>query len=258
MKFFDTHAHLPLLEHSPVNEILERATAAGVTEMVTVATELSNWEPSRAFAEANAGVYYTVGLHPHQAGDWAVCNERLNYLFKEGVPPKCVGIGETGLDFHYDFAERETQLQAFEAQLEVAKKYKLPVIIHCREAFADLFASIRKVGLGPAGGVMHCFTGGAPDAKGAIDLGLKISFSGILTFKNAEPLREAARAIPLSEIVLETDCPYLAPIPNRGKPNEPSFLPHTGKFLAQTLGLPPEKVAQATTANARKLFQLEQ
>jgi TatD DNase family protein len=256
MIFFDTHAHLPLLEHSPVNEVLDRATAAGVTEMVTVATELSNWESSRAFAQASPGVYYTVGLHPHQAQDWPNCEAEIGALFAQGVPPKCVGIGETGMDFHYNFADRETQIRAFEGQLQVAKKYNLPLIIHCREAFADLFASIQKHGLGPAGGVMHCFTGGAPDAKGAIALGLKISFSGILTFKNAEPLREAAHAIGLSEIVLETDCPYLAPIPNRGKPNEPSFLPHTAAVLATTLGVTIAEVAEKTTANARRLFQL--
>jgi TatD DNase family protein len=167
-----------------------------------------------------------------------------------------VGIGETGLDFHYDFSERSSQIHAFEEQLQFAKQYDLPVVIHCREAFADLFASIKKIGLSSRGSVMHCFTGTAPDAKAALDLGLKISFSGILTFKNADALRDAAKSIPLSEVVLETDCPYLAPLPHRGKPNEPSYLPHTALFLANTLGVPLDRVAEETTRNARSLFNL--
>ncbi len=256
MKFVDTHAHLPLLEHAPIPEILERAAAAGVETLVTVATELSNWESSRKHAEENAGVFYTVGLHPHQADQWAECEKKLTRLFAGGVPKKCVGIGETGLDFHYNYAGREDQIQALEAQLLLAKQHSLPIVLHCREAFEELFTSIKKIGLSAAGGVMHCFTGTTPDAKAAIDLGLKISFSGILTFKNADPLREAAKALPLSEIVLETDCPFLAPIPFRGKPNEPSFLPQTAVVLAGAQGKTLETIAEATTLNAKRLFQL--
>jgi len=254
VRFIDTHAHLPMLKHSPSIEILERARAAGVTPLITVATELSNWQPSREFAENNPDVFYTLGLHPHQATQWEECKKELSVLFAKGVPAKCVGIGETGLDFHYNFADRQSQITSLEEQLTFAKKHGLPVVLHCREAFADLFASIGKTGLAEAGGVMHCFTGTAPDAKAAIDLGLKISFSGILTFKNADGLRDAARKVPLDSIVLETDCPFLAPLPHRGKPNEPSYLPHTAAVLADTLGISIEKIAQATTANAKSLF----
>lgn len=257
MKFVDTHAHLPMLKHASRDDIIDRARQAGVATIVSVATDLTNWESSRLAAEQNLSVYYTLGIHPHQAGEWTEAEKRIATLFSEGVPSKCVGIGETGLDFHYNFTEKEVQIQALEAQLRFAKKYDLPVVIHCREAFTDLFASIKKIGLSSRGSVMHCFTGTAPDAKAAIDLGMKISFSGILTFRNADSLRDAAKSIPLSEIVLETDCPYLAPLPHRGKPNEPSFLPHTALFLANTLGIPLEEVAETTTANAKYLFRLQ-
>lgn len=256
MNFIDTHAHLPMLEHAPTVDILARAKAAGITQMVTVATELSNWESSRKHAEENENVFYTLGLHPHQADQWAECEAKLKELFANGIPPKCVGIGELGLDYHYNYAPKEAQLAALAAQLLFAKNYGLPVIIHCRDAFADLFEVIGRTGLAPSGGVMHCFTGGAPDAKVAVELGLKISFSGILTFRNADALRAAAKTIPLSQIVLETDCPYLTPMPHRGKPNEPSYLPLTAVVLAETLGKPLEEIAQATTANARSLFRL--
>ncbi len=256
MKFVDTHAHLPMLKHGTTSEILERSRQAGVEQLVTVATEEENWESSRAIASTDPHVFYTLGLHPHSSTAWNTCAPKLEALFKEGIPKKCVGIGETGLDFHYNFADRETQLASLEAQLAFAKRFDLPVVLHCREAFADLFASIKKIGLCSRGGVMHCFTGAEPDAKAAIALGLKISFSGILTFRNADPLRAAAKALPLSELLLETDCPYLTPMPHRGKPNEPSFLPLTAVVLADTLGVALETVAEATTENALSLFQL--
>lgn len=256
MKFFDTHAHLPMLEHVPEQDAVDRAWTAGVEKMVTVATEQKNWASSREAAHRHAHVYYSLGVHPHEANHWKNCRAELHALFAQGVPDKCVAIGELGLDFHYSFAERDNQIECLEEQFGLAKKYELPVIIHCREAFTEVFASLKKVGLSRAGGVMHCFTGTSPDAKAAVDLGLKISFSGILTFKNAEPLREAAKALPLGEIVLETDCPYLAPIPMRGKPNEPSYLPHTAQCLAQVRGEPLPAVAQATYDNACSLFRV--
>jgi TatD DNase family protein len=255
VEFIDTHAHLPLLKESTTEEVLVRAKNAGVVKLVTVATELSNWESSSK-ASAAKNVFYTLGLHPHQADQWAVCEVSLEALFKEGVPPKCVGIGEMGFDFHYNYASREDQAVALEAQLRFAKKWDLPVVIHCREAFSELFELVRKIGLSSTGGVMHCFTGTAPDAKAALDLGFKISFSGILTFKNADDLRSAARSIPLSETVIETDCPFLTPMPYRGKPNEPFYLPHTAACLAEVHGQRLEAVAEHTTRNAETLFRI--
>ncbi len=255
MEFIDTHAHLPLLKDSS-GDVLERAQKAGVLKLVTVATEASNWESSRQAAADFENVFYTLGLHPHQADQWAACAISLEEIFLKGIPPKCVGIGEMGFDFHYNYASREHQSVALEAQLRFAKKWDLPVVIHCREAFSELFELVRKIGLSSTGGVMHCFTGSAPDAKAALDLGFKISFSGILTFKNADDLRSAARSIPLTETVLETDCPFLTPMPYRGKPNEPFYLPHTAACLAEVHGLRVEAIAEQTTRNAESLFRI--
>ncbi len=258
ISFIDTHSHLALLEHTSPEEALLRARAAGVTKLLTVSTNETSWEPNRRLAESQEGVYYTLGLHPHDAHTWAECGGKMFERFSPfpQVPRKCVAIGEMGLDFHYDFCPKEIQIHAFESQLAFATRVNLPVVIHCREAFPCLFESIRKIGLGPRSGVLHCFTGTIDEARTALDLGLKISFSGIVTFKTASALREAAKIVPLTEMFLETDCPYLAPIPHRGKPNEPSFLPLTAVSLAHTLGRSVEEIAEQTSLNAIEFFQL--
>ena len=257
-QYIDSHAHLPMLTHSPLEEILERAREAGISKMITVSTDESNWESNRAIALSHPHLYYTLGLHPHDGTRWTECAANLLAYFPGGkVPEKCVAIGEMGLDYHYDFSPREFQITAFESQLELAKRVDLPVVVHCRNAFADLFASIKKVGTSSRGGVMHCFTGTLEEAKQSLDLGFKISFSGILTFKTAAQLRETAKSLPLTALMLETDCPYLAPIPNRGKPNEPSFLPLTALQLASTRGASIEEIAHQTTQNAVEFFGLE-
>jgi TatD DNase family protein len=252
--YIDTHAHLPMLEHDSLDAILARARAAGVTHLVTVATEEGNWDSSRDIALREPHIYYTLGLHPHEAGRWGTVGPALAKRFDAGVPEKCVGIGETGLDFHYDFAKRDEQIACFEGHVSLAARVNRPLIIHCREAFDDLFQSIRKIGLGKAGGVMHCFTGNYEQAKRALDIGLKISFSGILTFKNADVIRDAAKQLPLDTMMVETDCPYLAPIPHRGKPNEPAYVALTGKFLAELRGIPEAEMAKQLSNNAANLF----
>jgi TatD DNase family protein len=249
----DTHSHLALLKHAPLTEILARAKAEGVTKMVSVATEESDWESNRSLTASDPNLYYSLGLHPHEATHWKDCGSRLMDHFD---PKKCVAIGEMGLDFYYDHSPREIQIEVFEAQLSLSQELNLPVIIHCREAFDELFSSIKKVGLSPRGGVMHCFTGNSDEARRSVDLGLMISFSGILTFKNADPIREAAKVVPEDRLLVETDCPFLAPIPNRGKPNEPSFLPFTAKALAVVLGKEFSEVASLTTHNAIEFFKL--
>lgn len=253
MEYIDSHAHLPLLTHDSIDAILNRAKRAGVTRLVTVSTEQANWESNKQTAESLAYVYYSLGIHPHQAENWKKCAPFLEAYFTGGIPKKCVAIGETGLDFHYQFSNKDEQLEALRSQLALAKKVGLPVILHCRDAFADLFDSVKRVG---TLGVMHCFTGSYEDARVALDLGLKISFSGILTFKNAQSLRQAARQIPLSAILVETDCPFLAPVPYRGKPNEPSYLPMTVRVLADVFGVEEARVAHQTTQNAIELFRL--
>lgn len=256
--YVDTHSHLAMLDHAPLQEILMRASAAGVHRMISVSTDEGSWESNRNIALAHTNIYYTVGLHPHDAIRWTECAAQMDALFPAGgaIPEKCVGIGELGLDFHYNLSPPEVQLDVLESQFTIARRAGLPVIIHCRDAFDQLYDAIRRVGLSARTGVMHCFTGGPDEAKAALDLGLKISFSGILTFKNAGKIREAAKMIPDDCLLVETDCPFLAPIPFRGKPNEPSYLPMTAQTLAVTRGVRPEVIAELTTRNAISFFGL--
>jgi len=256
MRLVDTHAHLAMLEQSPLENILAHAKAQGVEKMVTVSTDEGSWESNRNIATAHPHIFYTLGLHPHDSLRFAECAGQLNDFFTNGAPEKCVGIGEMGLDFHYNFSPREIQLDVFEAQLVLAKKVELPIIIHCRDAFSELYETIRRVGLSDRGGVMHCFTGNTEQALEAIELGLMISFSGILTFKNSAPLRETAGKVPDSSLLVETDCPFLAPVPFRGKPNEPAFLPMTAQTLAAARGVAAEYIADLTFQNAIRFFRI--
>lgn len=255
LEWIDTHSHLAMLKHSPLEDILARAKAANLCHMVSVSTDEKSWDLNRELAEKHDHITFSIGIHPHDAKDWPGIRDKvLPYYQALKKKEKCVGIGELGLDYFYNHSDKAAQLQCLEDQFEIAKKLELPVIIHCRDAFDDLYDRIEKVGLSKRRGVMHCFTGNTAQAKKALDLGLKISFSGILTFKNADTLREAAKQIPQSDLLLETDCPFLAPLPHRGKPNEPAFLPETGKVLAQVRGETLEAIAEATTRNAKNFW----
>jgi len=255
MSFFDTHAHLAILEHRSPREAYDRAVAQGVTFMTTVSTEARNWESNRQIAHDLENVYYTAGLHPHEAKDWLTHEKALEaFLTQHRNDGKCVGVGECGLDFFYHHSEREPQIQCFEGHLKLSKRFELPLIIHCRDSFQELYHCVRTVGLSSRTGIMHCFTGNYDQAKEALDLGLYISFSGIVTFKNAEGLRETAKKIPLDRILIETDCPFLTPIPHRGEPNEPFYLPFTAKVLSGLLGISPEAFGELTTTNAKRAF----
>lgn len=257
-QFIDSHCHLGQLQHTSIEEALERAKQSGIVKMVCVSTDEGSWETNQNISKQYDHIYYTLGIHPHDAIRWAECAYKLPPMYHRSFnKKKCVAIGEIGLDFHYNFSPKEVQMDVFESQLQMAKTLDLPVVIHCRDAFDELYDSIRKIGLSSRGGVMHCFTGDAIRAKEAVDLGLKISFSGILTFKTAEVLREAAKSLSTDSILLETDCPYLAPIPNRGKPNEPSYLPFTAQVLATVRGESIDEVATYTFDNTTALFQLD-
>lgn len=255
IELVDSHAHLAMLKGEPAEAFLERAEQAGVKRLVSVSTEPGDWDLNRDAAR-RPNVWYTLGLHPHEAARWPSCRAEIERRFANGVPDRCVAIGEMGLDFYYDNAPRDAQIAALEDQLRLASRVGLPVSLHCREAFDALYDSIKKVGLGSAGGVLHCFTGSESEAKRGIDLGLKVSFSGILTFKTAESLRKTAAVLPRDSVLVETDCPFLAPIPMRGKPNEPAFLPFTVHTLALTWSERIESVAEQTTRNAVELFKL--
>lgn len=257
LNFIDTHAHLGMLEHAPMDEILARAQAQGITKMITVATHEESWSVNESFAAKSPNIYFTLGLHPHDAEKVPNCESKLRAFYEASKHKnKCVAIGETGLDFFYDFAAKEAQVAQFETQVKLAHEWNLPLVIHCREAFNELFKSLKKIGVPPRAGVMHCFTGTTEEALESIGLGFSISFSGIITFKNAEALRATAKLVPEDRLLIETDCPFLAPVPHRGKKNEPSFLPHTASVIAAARGTSVDHVAKITTGNAIRVFDL--
>lgn len=257
IKFIDTHAHLGMLEHAPIDEIISRAKDQGIVKMVTVATHEESWPINEKFAASSPDIYFTVGLHPHDAEKVPNCESKMRDFYNNSAHKnKCVAIGETGLDFFYNFAAKEPQIDQFETQIKLAHEWNLPLVIHCREAFPELFQSLKKIGVPPKAGVMHCFTGTQQEALKSIELGFNISFSGIITFKNAEDLRATVKVIPEDKLLIETDCPFLAPVPHRGKKNEPSFLPHTAAVIAASRGTTLDHIAQITTQNAIRFFGL--
>jgi TatD DNase family protein len=254
--FIDTHAHLcypDLRDDLPA--ILERAKAAGVDRVVSIATTLDDARQTLELTRRSEGVFATVGLHPGEIPNVSLCDmKELAVLASE---PKVVAIGETGLDYYRSKDHAQKQKDLLWAQLALAKERRLPVVIHNRSAEADLLEILRahEPGFRPWG-VMHCFSGDEKFARECLEIGLFISFTGILTFKNAEPLRAVAKQLPLDQVMLETDAPYLAPVPHRGKRNEPAFVPYIAEVLAGIKGVSVEEVARVTTDSARRLFQL--
>jgi TatD DNase family protein len=261
MRLIDSHAHIDASDFDADREdVIARAHAAGVHEMICVgaAGDLATAERTVALAERVPGLYATVGVHPHEAArmqpDWWPALERL--AGREVV----VGIGETGLDYYYDSSPREVQRACFEQFLALGRALGLPVVCHVRDAHEDARAILRAgdpAGQG-AGGVIHCFTGTPEDAAAYVEMGLYVSFSGVVTFpgKRSDPVREAVRAVPHDRLLIETDCPYLAPAPHRGKRNEPAFMVHTAEIVAREAGLSVDELAALTWANTRRLFAL--
>jgi TatD DNase family protein len=254
----DTHAHLHDKQYDGDREAtIERARAAGIDTIVTIGCDLNDSERAIRTAEA-FGLLATVGIHPHEAedapADIASAFEHLRATAKAPV----VAIGETGLDYHYQHSPADDQRRVLRAQIAYAKATSLPVVFHQREAYADFTAILRETWDRTAmRGVIHCFTGTAAEAETFVgEFGMKLGIGGVVTFKTAEPLREAVRNVGLDAIVLETDCPYLAPIPYRGKRNEPAFVVETARVVAKLLDISAERLSEATTATARRLFAL--
>lgn len=252
MKLIDSHCHLDDSQFdSDREQVIERAQAAGVETMMAIGTGDGppDLETGIRQADRHAFIYATIGIHPHDAakadGDSFV---RLREL---AAHPKVLAIGEIGLDYHYDFSPRDVQRLVFEKQLELAADSGKPIVIHTREAWDDTMAVLRQRWHGA--GIMHCFTGDAVQAREALDLGFYLSYGGVLTFPKAEAVREAARITPEDRLLVETDCPYLAPIPHRGKRNEPAFVLETVRRLAEVRCASPEAIAQATTRNFERL-----
>ncbi|HEX8194050.1 MAG TPA: TatD family hydrolase [Allosphingosinicella sp.] len=252
--FVDSHCHLNykgLAEQQPA--VLERARAAGVVKMLNIATRASEWDEVLAVAEREADVYASVGVHPHDADTHP--DVETATLVERARHPKVVGIGESGLDFYYDKSDRDRQRASFRAHIAAARETGLPIIVHTREAEADTHEILAdEMGKGAFTGVIHCFTASRDFAERALALGLYISISGIVTFKNAKDLQETARALPLEKLLIETDAPFLAPVPHRGKPCEPAFVADTARFLAELRGESVEALAAATADNFHRLF----
>lgn len=250
--FVDSHCHLDDPRFADdLDAVLDRAAAAGVTRLLTIGTGDGPPEIDRAvrLADRYEQIHASIGVHPHDAAK--VTPQTLDDLRALSTHPKVVAFGEIGLDYHYDFSPREVQRDVFIAQLKLARDLALPVIIHTREAWDDTMSILRERWNGP--GIMHCFTGDPAQATEALAMGFHLAYGGVLTFKTAENVRESARLTPDDRLLIETDAPYLAPIPYRGKRNEPSMMVETARRLADVRGTTPEHIAGVTTANFERL-----
>ncbi len=250
----DSHCHLDFPEFADQLEaVIERAKDNGVGLMLTICTHLSKFEQVKAVAERFDEVFCTVGIHPHEAANEPEVDAET--LMRLAEHPKVVGFGETGLDFFYEHSPRAEQERSFRAHISAARQAQLPIIIHTRNADDDMMRILDdEMGQGAFPGLVHCFSSSHQVAERAVAYGLYISFSGIATFKKADSLRESALQLPLDRLLVETDAPYLAPIPKRGKTNEPAFTRYTAACLADLLALPYDDFARQTTKNFHRLF----
>jgi TatD DNase family protein len=252
--FADSHCHLNykgLVEDQ--QGVLARARAAGVGAMLNISTRESEWDDVIAVAEREGDVWASVGIHPHEADSHP--DVQTATLVGKAAHPRVVGIGESGLDFYYDHSDRDRQRGSFRAHIAAARETGLPIIVHTRDAEDDTAAILaEEMGKGTFAGVIHCFTASADFARKALDLGLYISLSGIVTFKNAKDLQESAKTIPIERLLIETDSPFLAPVPHRGRPCEPAFVADTARFVAALRNVDVEALAETTFVNFRTLF----
>lgn len=260
IEWFDTHCHLNY-DYAPktVDQIVSEATAAGVKTLVTIGVDPQSIADIQAISERFPSVYHTLGFHPHEAA--LITDEHLALVREKAKHPKCRAIGEIGLDYYYDHSPRDVQRQCLDRQLALALELELPIVIHSRDGEDDLLPALKeyaksaKPGLVP--GLLHCFSGSRAFAESAVELGFFVSLSGILTFKNAEDLRATVASLPTGKLLIETDSPYLAPIPYRGKKCEPAMVVETGKKLAEIHGMSVEEIALITTANAKRFFRID-
>jgi TatD DNase family protein len=250
----DSHCHLDFPDYAgDIEGVMARARAAGVGVCLSIGTELNRFTGVRAVAEKFPDVWCSVGVHPHEAGKEPLGGPAP--LLAETGHPKVAGIGETGLDYYYEHSPREAQAANFRAHIAAGRQARLPVIVHTRDADTDTIAILEgEMAKGAFTGLIHCFTGTQKLADAALRLGLYISVSGIATFKNSGPLRDVIRSVPLNRLLVETDAPFLAPMPLRGKTNEPAFVVHTARMLAELKGISESELAAATTENFFQLF----
>lgn len=251
----DSHCHLDYLQRDgrDLTDVVAAANRAGVETLVTICTKVTEFDTIRAISEAHDRVWCTVGIHPHEAeSEPEVTAERLIELAQH---PKVIGIGETGLDYFYEHSPRAAQQKSFRAHITAARETGLPLIVHTRDADEDTIAIMEdEMGKGAYPGVIHCFSSSQWLAERAVAMGMAISISGILTFKSAEDVRTAVAGVPMENLLIETDAPYLAPVPKRGKQNEPAFVVHTAERLATLMSVGSDEIARQTTENFFRLF----
>ncbi|MBG9585678.1 TatD family hydrolase [Cytobacillus firmus] len=251
--FFDTHAHLNAEQYNEdLQEVIDRALSEGISNIVVVGFDRPTIEKAMELTEKYEFIYASVGWHPVDAID--MTEEDLLWIEELSSHPKVVALGEMGLDYYWDKSPKDIQKEVFRKQIRLAKKVKLPIVIHNRDATADIVEILKEEGAGAVGGIMHCFSGSPEIAQECVDMNFYISLGGPVTFKNAKKPKEVADVIPLEKLLIETDCPYLTPHPHRGKRNEPSYVKLVAEQIAEIKGLSTEEVAQATTENAKKLF----
>ena len=252
--FVDSHCHLNykgLVEDQ--QGVLERARAAGVSAFLNISTRASEWDEVIGLAETEADVMASVGIHPHEADIHP--DVETDTLVERARHPRVIGIGETGLDYYYDRSDRERQRESFRSHIAAARETQLPLIVHTRDAEDDTYATLAdEMGKGRYPALIHCFTASQDFADRVLALGLYVSISGIVTFKNARDLQEVAKTVPSDRLLIETDAPFLAPVPHRGKQCEPAFVADTARFLADLRGESIEQLAEQTSANFRALF----
>lgn len=258
MELVDSHAHIDFPQFAEDRvAMLERARAAGVTTLLAIGSGPGpeKMDCALPFADQYDWIYATVGVHPHEAK--LVTPQHLEELTRLAKRPKVIAWGEIGLDYFYDHSPRETQQQVFRQQMDLAREAKLPIIIHCRDAWDDTLRLLEEVWRPTAlGGILHCFTGTLEQAKRGLDSGFMISFAGNATYPKTQNIRDVARDIPIDRILIETDSPFLAPQPYRGKRNEPAYVAEVARTLASVRNLSPEEAAETTAANFRRFFRL--
>jgi TatD DNase family protein len=253
--FIDTHVHLNADQYDEdLNEVIDRALENNVTKMIVIGFDRKTIQRAMELAEKYEFIYAVVGWHPVDAIDCT--DEDLAWIEELAAHEKVVGIGETGLDYHWDKSPKGVQQEVFRKQIRLAKRVQLPIIIHNRDATEDVLRILKEEDAQEVGGVMHCFGGSVETARESIAMNFMISLGGPVTFKNAKKPKEVAEAIGLEHLLIETDAPYLAPHPYRGKRNEPSYVPLVAEEIARLKGIPVEEVARATTRNAEQFFKL--
>jgi len=250
----DSHCHLDFPDFAPERDaVVARAREAGVSPMITISTRMRRFEEIYALTQAYEDVFCSAGTHPHYASEEK--DVPLEDIVAAAGREKVVAIGEAGLDYHYDFSAVEDQKAGFRRHIEAARQTGLPLVIHSREAEEDTAAILEdEMAKGAFSAVLHCYTSGPDLARRGLALGLYVSFSGVLTFKKSDELREIAATVPMDRVLVETDAPYLAPMPYRGKRNEPAYVRYTAKVLAEVKGVSEEEIARATTENVHRLF----